>query len=96
MTTTVLKLQFGNVALMQPLRSNELARRWLLAQLEEMDIPDFSVNDNLRKVLLMRGGYGMEVYFEVLEVTFLQETMIPKLIEVVEAVVQCSVSQMRW
>ena len=67
---------------MQPLRSKEIARKWLVTQLEEMDIPDFSVSDNLRKVLVTRAGYGMDIYFEDLEVTFLQEKMIPKLTEV--------------
>ena len=72
-TTTILKLQLGKRALMQPLRSKEIARRWLVAQVEEMDIPDFSVNDNLRKVFLPRGVYAMEIYVEDLEVTLLQK-----------------------
>ena len=49
-----------------------------MAQLEDMDIPEFSVYDNLRRVLLPRGGYAMEIDCEDLEVTFVHEKMIPK------------------
>ena len=76
-TTTIVKLQFGKSALMQPMRSKEIVRRWLVAQLEDVDIPQFSVHDNLRKVLLLRGGYVMDIFFHDLEFTFVHERMVP-------------------
>ena len=46
---TMITLNFGKGALMQPWRSKMFARKWLVAHFEEMDIPQFSVLDNLRK-----------------------------------------------
>ena len=63
---------------MQPMRNKDIRKKWLVAQLEDMDIPNFSVHDNLRKVLLSRGGYGMEVFFYGIGVAFIHGRMIPK------------------
>ena len=70
---------------MQPWRSKVFARKWLVAQLEDMDIPQFSVHDNLQKVLLLSGGYAIQIFFVELAVTIVDEKVIPKITDVAGA-----------